>query len=293
MSNAAQENYIGLKEYKPVNSSNIQEENSLNSLRKLSLSNVNKVIIGNININSLPAKFDQVKEVISKHTDTLVTKETKLDDTFPLDQFYVEGFTIPYRLDMNRNGGGVIIYIREDTPSKILEKHKLPQDVEGMFVELNFRKIKWLLFGTYHTPSQNDQYYFEALDKALDCYSSYDRIVLIGDFNSEDHETCMETFLYQHNLTNIVKEGTCFKNSSKPSTIDLFLTNNSSYFQNTKTFFTGLSDFHKLVTTTLKISIPKNKPLQINYRNYKHFNEYSFNEDLKLAFNNTDIQTCK
>ena len=131
------------------------------------------------------------------------------------------------------------------------------------------------------------------LNKALDCYSSYDRIVLIGDFNSEDYEICMKTFLYQHNLTNIVKENTCFKNSSKPSTIDLFLTNNSSYFQNTKTFFTGLSDFHKLVTTTLKISIPKNKPLQINYRNYKHFNNDSFNEDLKLAFNNTDIQACE
>ena len=103
----------------------------------------------------------------------------------------------------------------------------------------------------------------------------------------------METFLYQHNLENIVKEGICFKNSSKPSTTDLFLTNNSSYFQNTKTFFTGLSDSHKLVTTMLKISIPKNKPLQTNYRNYKHLNEYSFNEDLKLAFSNTDIQTYK
>ena len=57
-----------------------------------------------------------------------------------------------YRLDRNRNRGGVIIYVREDIPSKILEKHKLPQDVEGMFVELNFRKIKWLLFGTYHPP---------------------------------------------------------------------------------------------------------------------------------------------
>ena len=236
MSNAAQENYIDPKENKPVNCSNIQEENSLDSLCKLRLRNVNKVIIGNININSLLAKFDQVKEVILKNVYILVITETKLDDTFPLDQFYVEGFTIPYRLDRNRNGGGVIIYIREDTPSKILEKHKLPQDVEGMFVELNFRKIRWLLFGTYHTPSQNDQYYLEALDKALDCYSSYDRIVLIGDFNSEDHKTCMKTFLYQHNLTSIVKEGTCFKNSSKPSTIDLFLTNNSSYFQNAKTF---------------------------------------------------------
>ena len=156
----------------------------------------------------------------------------------------------------------------------------------------NFSKIKWLLLGTYHPPPQKKKYYFEALDKALDCYSN-GRIVLTGDFNSEYHETCMETFLYKHNLKNIVKEGTCFKNLSKPSTIDLFLTNNSSYFQNTKTFFTGLSDFHKLVTTTLKISIPKNKPLQINYRNYKRLNEYSFNEDLKIAFSNTDIQTCE
>ena len=67
-----------------------------------------------------------------------------------------------------------------------LEKHKLPQDVEGIFAELNFRKIKWLLFGTCHPAYRNDKYYFEALNKALDCYSSYDRIVLIGDFISED-----------------------------------------------------------------------------------------------------------
>ena len=113
---------------------------------------MNKVIIGIININSLPAKSDQVKEVILKNVNILVMTETKLDDSFPLGQFYVEGFTMPYRLDSNRNGGDVIIYVREDIPSKILEKHKLPQDVEGMFVELNFRKIKWLLFGTYHPP---------------------------------------------------------------------------------------------------------------------------------------------
>ena len=74
---------------------------------------------------------------------------------------------MPYRFDRNRNGGGVIIYVREGISSKILEKHKLPQDVEGMFVKLNFRKTKWLLFGPYHSLSQNDQYYFEALDKAL------------------------------------------------------------------------------------------------------------------------------
>ena len=146
MSNAAQEDYIDTKENKPVNSSYIQEENSLGSLPKLRLKNVNKVIIDKININSLPVNFDQVKEVIIKNVHFLVIAETKLDDTFPLGQFYVEGFNIPYRRDRNHNGGGVIIYIREDIPSKTLEKHKLPQDVEGMLVELKFRKIKRLLF---------------------------------------------------------------------------------------------------------------------------------------------------
>ena len=108
MSNVAQENYIDPKENKPVNSSNIQEENSVDSLRKLSLRNVNKVIIGNININSLAATFGHVKEVILKNVDILVITETNLDDKFPLGQFYVEGFTMPYILDRNRNGEGVI-----------------------------------------------------------------------------------------------------------------------------------------------------------------------------------------
>ena len=107
---------------------------------------MNKVIIDKININSLPANFDQIKEVIIKKIHFLGITETKLNDTFPLGQFYVEGFTIPYRRDRNHNGGGVIIYVREDIPTKTLEKHKLSQDVEGMLVELKFRKIKWLLF---------------------------------------------------------------------------------------------------------------------------------------------------
>ena len=102
---------------------------------------------------------------------------------------------MPYRCDRNQTGGGVTVYVREGIPSKTLEKHELSQDIEGMFVKINFRKVIWLPFGAYHPPSQNDQYYFEALDKALICYTSYDRMVLIGDFNSED-DTRIETRRY-------------------------------------------------------------------------------------------------
>ena len=120
-----------------------------------------------------------------------------------------------------------MIYLRQDRPIKKGMKHKWPHDIEGIFIELNFRKIKWLLFGTYHPPLQY-LYYFEALEKPIDTYNNYNKVLLAGDFNSAEHGTCMGDFLCQQNLKNIVNESTCFKNPLRPSAIDLFSTNISS-----------------------------------------------------------------
>ena len=82
--------------------------------------------------------------------DILILTETKLDETFPVSQSHIDGFSKPYCLDRNRSEGGVIIYMREDIPSKILTKHVLPTDIEALFIEFNFRKCKWLVgFITY------------------------------------------------------------------------------------------------------------------------------------------------
>lgn len=58
-----------------INSGNIENENSLNELRKLRLCNINKVILGNI--NSFPARFDQVNEKMLKNVDILVSISSK------------------------------------------------------------------------------------------------------------------------------------------------------------------------------------------------------------------------
>ena len=133
---------------------------------------------------------------------------------------------MPYRLDRNRNGGGIMIFIRDDIPSRVLMKHVFPDGFKGLFIEPNFRKTKLLFFGTYHPPTQSDSYYFNNLVKALDLFSHYDKKLLFGDFNTEVSEV-LSIFLYQHDLENLVKDKTCFKNANNPSTIDLFLTNNS------------------------------------------------------------------
>ena len=124
-------------------------------LKNIRLKNTNRVIIGNLNINSFSSKFAQLQEIVLKYVDILILTETKLDDSFPTSQFMVDGFSKPYRQDRNRNGGGIMIYIRDDIPSKLLTKHVFPDDIKGLFVELNFRKNEWLLMGAYHPPSQS------------------------------------------------------------------------------------------------------------------------------------------
>ena len=156
-----------------------------------------------------------------------------------------------------------MIHVREVILSKLLTKHFFPNDIEGLFVELNFRKYKWLLLGTYHPPSNSDRYFYENVDKALNMYSYYDKILLTRDFNAEIHDNYLGSFLYQHELKSLVKEKICFKSISNPSCIDLFWTKNVLSFQNTKTLSTGLSDFHKVVLIILKTSIVKNKPREI------------------------------
>ena len=79
---------------------------------------------------------------------------------------------------------------------------------------------------------------------------------------------------------------------SNPSCIDLFLTNNALSFQHTLTVPCGLSDFHKLVLTVLKIAFSKSKPREIVYRNYKYFNSENFNDELKFVFSNENIDSC-
>ena len=97
--------------------------NLLSTIKNLRLSNVNGVVIGNLNINSLSNKFNQLKELVLKHVDILVLTETKLDDSFPNSQFSIDGFSEPFRIDRNRSGSRIMIYIRGIIPSKLLTKH--------------------------------------------------------------------------------------------------------------------------------------------------------------------------
>ena len=81
----------------------------------------------------------------------------------------------------------------------------------------------------------------------------YENFLIVGDFNSEMSESAMENFCGTYLLHNLIKDPTSFKNSDKPSCIDLLLRNFPKSFLKSQTLQTGLSGFHKLTLTLLKI----------------------------------------
>jgi len=229
-----------------------------------------------------------LKVIIQDTIDILIIQETKLDGTFPDGQFHIEGFSSPFRRDRNSHGGGLLVYIKEHIPAKILKNNDLGNDIEGIFVELNFKNDKWLLFATYHPPNQCPVHYFTEIGRVLDSYlASYDNYILVGDFNREVSDSHLQDFMLNFGLSNIVKDKTCFKNPRNPSCIDLFLTNKPRSFQHTTTFDTGISDFHKMVISSFKCKFEKRNPKEVIYRDYKHCDDTIFRNDLKEAIHNS------
>ena len=42
----------------------------------------------------------------------------------------LEGFAESFRRDRNANGGGILIFVRDDIPCKQLNEHSLPEDIK-------------------------------------------------------------------------------------------------------------------------------------------------------------------
>ena len=163
----------------------------------------------------IPNKFDLFSEQIKGTIDVLKISETKIDDSFPIGQFLIEGFCAPYRLDRNSKGRGILFYVREDIPSNLITVDINPgiNLIESFYVELNLRHNKWLINCSYNPHKSLIGNDLDAVSKTLDLHSStYDKIMLLGDFNTEIDEQHMQSFLNNYSLKSLIRQSTCWKN---------------------------------------------------------------------------------
>ena len=112
--------------------------------------------------------------------------------------------------------------------------------------------------------------------------SKYDNFMLIGDLNAEPTEATVSNFCEIYKLKHLIKDKTCFKNPTKPTCIDLLITNMPKCFQDSVVIETGLSDFHKMSATVMKMYYTKQKSSIVHYRKFKNFCNNSFIKDIEL-----------
>ena len=156
----------------------------------------------------IPNKFDLFSEQIKGTIDVLKISETKTDDSFPIGQFLIEGFCTPYRLDRNSKGGGVLLYVREDIPSNLITVDI--NQIENFYVELNLRNNKWLINCSYNPHESLIGNHLDAVSKTLDVRSStYDKIILLGDFNNEIDEQDMKSFCNNYSVKSLIRQPAC------------------------------------------------------------------------------------
>ena len=121
-----------------------------------------------------------------------MVSETKLNSPFPQTQFRIEGYAPPFRNDRNSHGGGILFFIREDIPGKIISITPL-KGFEGLFMELNFRWKKILLFCCYNPNKNHISNHLNILGKILHTQMKICRnFLIVGDFNSK--MTAMKNF---------------------------------------------------------------------------------------------------
>ena len=126
-------------------------------------------------------KFDFLCEQIKGSIDIFMISESKLDESFPQGQFLIDGFHTPFRFDRNKNGGRILLFVREDIPAKVLS-HDFPS-TENFFVEIILHIKKWLINCSYNPTKNNIKNHLETISRALDTFSTkYENLVLLGDF---------------------------------------------------------------------------------------------------------------
>ena len=232
------------------------ENNHLKSLHK---NNLNRLIFAYLNINPIRNNFEFLAKDLTSNVDLLMISERKIDNSFPKGQFLIKALGEPFRIDRNIHGGGILFYVREDNPVKLLS------------VEIYFRRRKWLVCCSYNPHKDNISIHLQLIKKKIGFYSTnYESIILVGGFNSEINDKCMNDFCESYNLSSLIRESTRYKNSENPSWFS------PNGFQNSSVVEIALSDSHRMIVTVMKTSFQRSSQKIRHYGDYSNYDNTIF-----------------
>ena len=255
--------------------------------------------ISHLNICSLTSKLDYLRSLLQRgNIDIFTLSETHLDDTVSDAELKIDNYKLE-RVDRNRRGGGVCVYIIDNLTyirRLDLESHEL----EALWIEIKLPNTKPILTGTFYRPPRSDAVYQGQIEESISRVTELNQeVIVLGDFNYNMHckneSKFIDKLCRQNSMHQIVKGSTRITETSS-TLIDIILTNLPNNVCMSKVVSLGLSD-HNLVYIVRKLYRPKVPPKVITFRSMKQFNEKSFQDDMEKldwneCLNSDDIVTA-
>ena len=160
--------------------------------------------------------------------DILIFTETWLSPNTKDEDIKLTNFNLPFRNDrMDRQGGGVAIYVREGLHSQN-RPDLISGNIEAVCIEVLVKNNKCLVSGFYRPPN-TDINYWDMIETSFDNMSNspIQELIILGDFNCDVSGTRVNKITHlasSYNLTQMIDEPTHFTEHSS-SIIDLVLVN--------------------------------------------------------------------
>ena len=255
-----------------------------NELSKL---NPDKLTVFSVNIQSLPAKFFELSEIINEFVsgpDVICLQETWqiVDNSlFPLSNYH----TLETNLRNSARGGGVGIYIKNHLAYNILKQYSIfiERIFESLFVEISLPNNKKIIVGSVYRPgtkfpgltfSQQFTQFSDTLSNLLaDLGEKYEHVFIYGDFNLNVLEIANNKFIAEYienvfsfGFLQLITRPTRVSDNSA-TIIDHILCNSMSLSHNTYILCSHLSD-HFPIIHQFDITKPKIAPQSFSSRNF-------------------------
>ena len=215
--------------------------------------------------------------------------ETRLSSEIPDEEIHIEGYDI-YRRDRDRQGGGVAMYLKQNSGFCCkLRDDLMHNELESIVIELTHRKSKPFVIMAWYRPPDTNISVFDSVNSVLEKVECENKdVLLIGDVNCDlltNNPSCytkkMNEVSESFQMKQVIKEATRITETSE-TLIDHIYTNFPEKISHSGVIHTGLSD-HCYVYTIMGKEIntdPNDHKYSIN-RSYKYFDEVSFKSDMR------------
>ena len=223
--------------------------------------------------------------MLSNHVfDIFAINESKIDSSIPDSEINIPSYK-SIRKDRNRNGGGVVIYVREQISFR--DRNDLVSDkLEMICIEIEHPHSKPFLLSTWYRPPNSELNIINEYELFLfKCDIEYKEMITMGDLNCDlgksPPDACTNRITSLNNLyqmVNFINEPNRVTETSA-STIDLILSNTPENIVSSGVSHVGISD-HSLIYAVRKFVFPKSKSIMREVRDFKHFSDRDFYNDL-------------